>query len=84
MAVLLSLLAVVMAGGAAKELQDALVLESTPIDGLPQIEWLGIYPTVETLVAQGIVAAVVVALGLWQRAKAKANTPELSDSHAHS
>ena len=84
MAVLLSLLAVVMAGGAAKELQDALVLESTPIDGLPQIEWLGIYPTVETLVAQGVVAAVVVALGLWQRAKAKANTPELSDSHAHS
>ena len=60
------------------------VLESTPIDGLPQIEWLGIYQTVETLVAQGIVAAVVVALGLWQRAKAKANTPELSDSHAHS
>ena len=72
MSVLLSLLAIAMAGGAAKELQDAMILDVTPVPGVPQIEWLGIYPTVETLVAQGIVAAVVIGLGIWQFRKSSA------------
>ncbi|MDF1487870.1 FTR1 family iron permease [Tessaracoccus caeni] len=78
MAVLLSILAVTMAGGAAKELQDAMILEVTPLPGMPTVEWLGLYPTVETLVTQGIVAVIVVALAVWQFRKSsavKADTP---------
>ncbi len=76
--VLLALLAITMAGGAAKEFQDSLILEATPLPGVPQIDWLGLYPTVETLTVQGIVTAVVVALMVWQFRKstaAKAATP---------
>ena len=76
--VLLALLAITMAGGAAKEFQDSLILEATPLPGVPQIDWLGLYPTVETLTVQGIVTAVVVALMVWQFRKStatKAATP---------
>lgn len=72
MSVLLSLLAITMVGGAAKELQDAMILEVTPIAGMPQVEWLGLYPTVETLITQGIVAAIVLALTVWQIRKSSA------------
>lgn len=80
--VLLSLLAIVMAGGAAKELQDAMIVESTPIDGVPQIDWLGLYRTVETLTAQGIVAAIVLGLMFWQFRKSAAHraTPTLNEN----
>ena len=61
-----------MVGGAAKELQDAMILEVTPIAGMPQVEWLGLYPTVETLITQGIVAAIVLALTVWQIRKSSA------------
>lgn len=64
--VLLSILAITIAGGAAKELQDAMVLDATPVPGIPQVEWLGLYPTVETLVAQGIVTVIVIVLAVWQ------------------
>ncbi len=66
MSVVLSVLAIIMAGGAAKELQDAMVLEVTPVAGVPQIEWLGLYPTVETLVVQAVVTLIVVALAFAQ------------------
>ncbi|MCW5952146.1 MAG: FTR1 family iron permease [Propionibacteriaceae bacterium] len=71
--VLLALLAITIAGGAAKELQDAMILEATPVAGVPQIDWLGLYPTVETLAAQGIVTAVVLGLMIWQFRKSAAS-----------
>ncbi|MFT3889332.1 MAG: FTR1 family iron permease [Arachnia sp.] len=70
--VLLALLSITIAGGAAKELQDAMVLEATPVAGVPQVDWLGLYPTVETLVAQGVVAVVVLGLMFWQMRKGAA------------
>ncbi|MFT3876498.1 MAG: FTR1 family iron permease [Propioniciclava sp.] len=62
MSVLLSVLAITIAGGAAKELQDGMILEVTPIPGLPQVDWLGFYPTVETLTTQAVVTAIVITL----------------------
>lgn len=64
--VLLSILAITMAGGAIKEFQDAMLIEATPVDGVPQITWLGLYPTVETLATQGIVLLIVLGLMFWQ------------------
>lgn len=77
--VLLSVLAITIAGGAVKELQDAMILDVTPVPGVPQIEWLGLYPTVETLVAQGIVTVVVVVLGVWQLRRSAA----ISSTNTH-
>lgn len=64
--VLLSILAITMAGGAVKEFQDAMLIDVTPVPGVPQIDWLGLYPTAETLAAQGVVALIVVSLAVWQ------------------
>ncbi|WP_051208832.1 FTR1 family iron permease [Propionicicella superfundia] len=64
--VLLAILAITITGGAVKEFQDAMLVDATPVAGVPQVTWLGLYPTVETLAAQGIVTVVVLALMLWQ------------------
>lgn len=81
MSVLLSLLAIVIAGGAAKELQDAMVLEVTPVAGVPQIEWLGIYPTVETLAVQAVVTTIVLMLAFWQFRRSPTPKPSTSTTH---
>ena len=77
---LLSLLSITIAGGAAKALQGALVLDATPVPGVPQIDWLGLYPTVETLVVQAVTTVVVVVLTVWQFRKSAATeaAPESS------
>lgn len=86
MSVLLGVLAVTIVGGAVKEFQDATLVSATQISGVPQITLLGIYPTVETLLAQLVVAAIVVALGVIQSRKAKANrqsaVAQTSTAHA--
>ena len=47
-------MAVVFAGRGVAELQEAGLLPLTPVGWAPRIETLGVFPTVETLVAQGI------------------------------
>ncbi len=74
--VLLAILAITIAGGAAKEFQDAMILEATPVAGVPHIDWLGLYPTVETLAVQGIVTVVVLSLMVWQFRKSSASQAE--------
>ncbi len=69
--ILLGVLAVTIAGGAAKEFQDATLISAHPVSGVPQISWLGLYPTVETLLVQLIVIAILVTLGILQYRKAK-------------
>ncbi len=59
--VLLYSMAFVFTGRGIKELQEGNVVATTPVPGVPHIELLGLYPTVETLVAQ----AVLVGLLLW-------------------
>jgi high-affinity iron transporter len=63
---LLYYLAFVFAGQGVRELQEAGVVASTIIKGVPVIEILGIYPTLETLSLQS--ALVLAAIGglIWQ------------------
>lgn len=81
--VLLSVLAVTITGGAVKEFQDAAVISSHGIDGLPEISLLGIYPTMETLGIQLLVAALVVVLWIVQYRKLK-NTSDKAEPSASS
>lgn len=54
-------MAFVFAGKGVHELQEAGWLTATWLSGVPHLDVLGIYPTVETLAAQGV---LVAALGL--------------------
>lgn len=78
--VFLAVLAVTIAGGAVKEFQDAILVGATPVAGVPQVTWLGIYPTVETLAAQAVVAAVVAVLMALQFRRGRASTPPTSET----
>lgn len=59
--VLISVLAVVLIGKASSALQEAGYVPVSPLAGLPRIEILGIYPTIEGIAAQLLVAAVIIA-----------------------
>lgn len=61
--ILVAVLAVVLIGKGVKALQEAGMFSAHPI-GFVRIEFLGVYPSEETLLAQVIVAAVAV-LGFW-------------------
>ncbi|WRS30749.1 FTR1 family protein [Actinomycetaceae bacterium MB13-C1-2] len=82
--VLLGVLAITIAGGAIKEFQDATLIPVTVVEGAPTISFLGLYPTVETLVAQLIVIGVLVALAIVQfRASRKAELEPGDDEPTH-
>ena len=68
--VLVAILAFVLAGKGVKALQEAGVFAASPM-AFPRIEWLGIFPTDQTLLAQLAVVAVA-ALGFWLNARPKA------------
>lgn len=57
--VLIAVLAVVLAGKGVAGLQEAGLLSITPFAGGPRSDFLGLYPTVQTLLAQAMAAAVV-------------------------
>lgn len=62
---LLFLLSVVFVGQGVLELQEARWLSATPVPWLPEVSWLGLFPTVETAGAQGLVLAAALAGALW-------------------
>ena len=62
-AALLCALAVVMAGEGIHSLQEAGTLASTPVDW-PTVSWLGVFPTLQTLLAQ-LIIAILIAAALW-------------------
>jgi high-affinity iron transporter len=59
--VLLAVLAVVLIGKAASALQEAGYLPINLLPAFPRVEILGLYPTVEGLLAQAIVATLLIA-----------------------
>jgi high-affinity iron transporter len=61
-------MAVAFAGGGVKELQEGDVIGVTPLGGVPSVDLLGIYPTLETLLPQA--ALVLFALGAILRRRA--------------
>jgi high-affinity iron transporter len=90
-------MAFVFAGKGVAELQEGGYLPTTIVDGAPRIPALGIYPTVESLLVQGVLLVLLVAALVWtfvvepQRRKAdkelfsslKANLTEAPESPAH-
>lgn len=77
----LYLMAFVFAGKGVAELQAGRMLPITYVPGAPRFPALGIYPTMETMIAQGIlVGLALVALGwifLVAPARERCNTPAL-------
>jgi high-affinity iron transporter len=64
-AVLLYYLAVTFAGNGMLELQEAKWVSITPVDWLPRISWLGLHPTVETVLAQLLLLLPLPFAVLW-------------------
>jgi high-affinity iron transporter len=62
---LLYVMAFIFAGTGIKELQAAGWVPSTPLRFPPQVPLVGIYPTVETLTAQGVMLCAFIATSLW-------------------
>ncbi len=76
-------MAVVFAGRGVAELQEAGLLPLTPVGWAPRIETLGIFPTVETLVAQGVFLVLLlyaVGVTMARRRATRAATPEAAPS----
>ncbi len=65
---MLCLLAVALAGKGVRAMQEAGVFGIQPVHG-PRFDWLGIYPTMETLLAQALVFAAFVVLAAWAMLK---------------
>ena len=62
---LLYIMAFIFAGNGIKELQAAGWVPSTPVGFPPQVPFLGIYPTVETLTAQCLMLLAFAATSVW-------------------
>jgi high-affinity iron transporter len=62
---LLYIVAFIFAGNGVKELQAAQWIPTTPLSAPSPIPILGIYPTVETLAAQGVMLCAFVATSFW-------------------
>jgi high-affinity iron transporter len=69
--VVLSLMAVSFIGTGGKNLQTANVVGVTPVSGITSFDLFGIYPTVETLIPQGVLLAVLVVTFVFQIRKWK-------------
>lgn len=60
-------MAFVFAGKGVAALQTAGLLELTPVMWSPRVPFLGVYPTVESLALQGMLAALAAAAFAWLR-----------------
>lgn len=60
--VLLAIMVVVFAGGGVHSLIEGDLIDGTYLPTMPTNDWIGLYPYVETLVAQGIALVAVIAL----------------------
>jgi high-affinity iron transporter len=61
---LMAVLAVVLAGKGVAALQEAGLIETSPLAAVPQISILGLFPSVQGLAAQALTIAAI-ALGFW-------------------
>ena len=70
--VMLYYMAFVFAGKGIAELQGVGIIPLTVIEGAPRIPVLGIYPTVESLIVQGLLLVLAIVAAVWaMRLKAK-------------
>lgn len=72
-AVLLYALAITFAGQGILELQGAGLVPTTPLAWAPRLPWLGLFPTLETMAAQGVLLALLLPVVLaWLKGRGKA------------
>ncbi len=64
-AILLYYLAFSFTGNGIRELQEANWIGITPLDNLPMITWLGVYPTFETFSAQALILLPLIFVIIW-------------------
>jgi high-affinity iron transporter len=62
---LLYIMAFIFAGTGINQLQAAGWVPATPVEFPPAVPLLGIYPTMETLVVQGVLLCAFIATSLW-------------------
>ena len=62
---LLYIMAFIFAGTGINQLQAAGWVPATPLNFPPAVPLLGIYPTMETLAAQGLLVCIFIATSLW-------------------
>ena len=67
-AALIAVLAVVLAGKGVAALQEAGMVGVTPLAGFPRSPILGLYPTLESLAAQALMALLLGA-GFWRASR---------------
>lgn len=67
--VLMYIMAIAFAGSGVKELQEADIIQVTPVDFISSVEILGIYPTVETLIPQVVMVMLVIVSVLYYKFK---------------
>ena len=73
--VMLYYMAFVFAGKGVAELQEARIIPLTVIEGAPRVPVLGIYPTLESLLLQGLLVVLAVVAVAWAlRSLPKAST----------
>lgn len=72
---LLYWMALVFAGKGIKELQEGGVMTRTFLPGFPHVEVLGLYPTVETLIAQLVLIGLLL-FALWRTLRPSAEAAE--------
>jgi len=61
---------VIFAGKGVLELQEARWVSITPLNWIPQVEWLGLFSTAETIAAQLVLIVplvLAVVYWLWKR-----------------
>ncbi|NBQ54038.1 MAG: hypothetical protein EBU49_10720 [Proteobacteria bacterium] len=63
-------LAVILAGKSVAEIIEAGMLEPVRIGFVPTLDLLGIYPYLQTLLAQGILLGLAAAIWAWKRQSA--------------
>jgi high-affinity iron transporter len=77
--VMLYYMAFVFAGKGIAELQGAQVIPLTVIDGAPRIPVVGIYPTVESLLVQGLLLALAIVAAVRAMRPKASGTPAERD-----
>ncbi|MDR3356284.1 MAG: FTR1 family iron permease [Spirochaetaceae bacterium] len=70
--ILLFAMSITFIGNGVKELQEGNVIGVSQIPGIPSVDILGIYPTLETLIPQIVLLAVTIATFVIQLRRAKA------------
>lgn len=65
MTVLLYGLALAYVGNGVVGLQEARWIASTPVPGVPTVPWLGVFPTTQSLAAQGVLLMLLLGVLVW-------------------